>query len=291
MIEGGYVSADYRSRLLVAKPEKPPFDAGFSRELLSRLEALRARPIIQGGDADAGAGDEPRSPVDVQFAGGHRIAVETESVIRRESIVNTAGSLALILPLLYLVFRSPWLVVVGSIPSGLSLLIVLGVLGLGGATLSAAATASSAMLFGLGVDGVVLLYVAYTLALGAGADPPAAIDGLAGPGSSMLLGMWTTAATFYGLVFVDFPSLEQLGTLDRPQHGALRRADARPRCRVAAADAVPVGRRDRCRCRDSPPGSRDARGRFSCARRSSPCSWGRQQRAFASIRRSIACDP
>ena len=29
----------------------------------------------------------------------------------------------------------------------------------------------------------------------------------------MLLGMWTTAATFYGLVFVDFPSLRQLGLL------------------------------------------------------------------------------
>ena len=29
----------------------------------------------------------------------------------------------------------------------------------------------------------------------------------------MLLGMWTTAATFYGLTFVDFPSLQQLGLL------------------------------------------------------------------------------
>jgi predicted exporter len=29
----------------------------------------------------------------------------------------------------------------------------------------------------------------------------------------MLLGMWTTAATFYGLMFVDFPSLQQLGRL------------------------------------------------------------------------------
>ena len=29
----------------------------------------------------------------------------------------------------------------------------------------------------------------------------------------MLLGMWTTAATFYGLMFVDFPSLQQLGAL------------------------------------------------------------------------------
>ena len=30
---------------------------------------------------------------------------------------------------------------------------------------------------------------------------------------SMLLGMWTTAATFYGLAVVDFPSLEELGLL------------------------------------------------------------------------------
>ena len=29
----------------------------------------------------------------------------------------------------------------------------------------------------------------------------------------MLLGMWTTAATFYGLIFVNFPSLQQLGAL------------------------------------------------------------------------------
>jgi hypothetical protein len=69
------------------------------------------------------------------------------------------------------------------------------------------------MLFGLGVDGVVLLYVAYTLSVRAGTAPAAAIDGMAGPSASMLLGMWTTAATFYGLKFVDFPSLEQLGTL------------------------------------------------------------------------------
>ena len=34
---------------------------------------------------------------------------------------------------------------------------------------------------------------------------------LGGPSASMLLGMLTTAATFYGLVFVDFPSLQQLG--------------------------------------------------------------------------------
>jgi predicted exporter/lauroyl/myristoyl acyltransferase len=208
VVEGGYISSDSRSRLIVAKPLRPPFETAFSRALMARLDAIHADL-----GTTAKTGDEDLPPLEVQFAGGHRIAVETESVIRRESILNAAGSLALILPLLFLVFRSPWLVAIGAIPSGLSLLVTLGVLGTTGATLSAAATASSAMLFGLGVDGVVLLYVAYTFALRAGTAPEAAIDGLGGPASSMLLGMWTTAATFYGLKFVDFPSLEQLGTL------------------------------------------------------------------------------
>ena len=119
----------------------------------------------------------------------------------------------MILPLLFIVFRSVWLVAVGSLPSLLSLVVVLGAIGFTGAKLSAAATGAAAMMFGLGVDGVVLLYVAHVLARSVAtddADVPAAI---AGPSSSMLLGMWTTAATFYGLTFVDFPSLQQLGRL------------------------------------------------------------------------------
>jgi uncharacterized protein len=214
VIEGGYVASDLRSRLLIAKPLRPPFDADFSRALMARLDALHGEisqhPVETGEPVGS---EQERPPLQVQFVGGHRIAVETESVIRRESILNTVGSLALILPLLFLVFRSLWLVLVGSIPSALALVLALGMLGIAGSTLSAAATASSAMLFGLGVDGVVLLYVGYTHAVRAGEQPAVAIDGLAGPASSMLLGMWTTAATFYGLTFVDFPSLEQLGAL------------------------------------------------------------------------------
>jgi len=209
--EGGYVTKDGRKRLVIAQPVRPPYDAQFSRALFARLDAIRSG--IAAHPVGLEPGDEPPPPLQVEFAGGHRIALETESVVRRESISNTVGSLALILPLLFLVFRSVWLVGIGSLPSAISLLMVLGGLGFAHATLSAAATASAAMLFGLGIDGVVLLYVAYTHALDGGADPDAAIDSLTGSSYSMLLGMWTTAATFYGLVFVDFPSLEQLGRL------------------------------------------------------------------------------
>src|SRR5262249_24896475 len=101
---------------------------------------------------------------------------------------------------------------VACMPSVRSLLVGLGSVGFAGAKLSAAATGAAAMMFGLGVDGVVLLYVAHRLA--AGDNPDATMsDAIGGPSSSMLLGMWTTAATFYGLMFLDFPRLQQLGRL------------------------------------------------------------------------------
>jgi predicted exporter len=210
--EGGYVSADGRQRLLIARPARPPYDTEFSHALYDRLASIE-REVTAASAADADPADEPRPRMKIDYAGGHRIAIETEAVVRRESITNGLGSLALILPLLFLVFRSPWLVAIGAVPSALSLVVVLGLLGLTGATLSAAATGASAMLFGLGVDGVVLLYVAHRLALADGASAEGAVRQTAGPSASMLLGMWTTAATFYGLMVVDFPSLEQLGRL------------------------------------------------------------------------------
>jgi hypothetical protein len=208
---GGYISADSRSRLIIARPRRPPFDSDFSRALDARLHEIEeavgrdTQALLDEDDAD------DRPALEVAFAGGHRVAVETEAIVRRESILNTVGSLALILPLLFLAYRSLWLVLVGALPSGIALLLVLGGLGFAGARLSAAATGASAMLFGLGIDGVVLLYVSYLLHVASAGRDPAA--GLTGPSISMLLGMWTTAATFYGLMFVDFPSLQQLGQL------------------------------------------------------------------------------
>jgi predicted exporter len=201
LTESGYVSKDGQRRLVIAKPRRPPYDTSFSRMLLQRLQTIAASTP---GSADP--------PVSVAYAGGHLIALEMEAVVKRESIWNGVGSLLFILPLLLIAFRSAWLVSAGAIPSLASLLVVLGLLGLGGVKLSAAATGSAAMLLGLGVDGVVLLYVAHRRALAAAAGPDA-IRAIGGPAASMFFGMLTTAATFYGLVFVDFPSLQQLGLL------------------------------------------------------------------------------
>jgi len=132
-------------------------------------------------------------------------------MMRAESIWNAIGALVVILPLLYFAFRSPWLVAVGAVPSALSVLIVMAAYAWLGIPLSAAAAGAAAMQFGLGIDGVVLLFVAYRHVGRVVSDDGG--EDLSGPTLSMLLGMWTTAATFYGLAVVDFPSLEELGLL------------------------------------------------------------------------------
>ncbi|MPZ17258.1 MAG: MMPL family transporter [Luteitalea sp.] len=220
----GYVAPDGQSRLVIARPSSPPFDTAFSHRLFERLNDIeravthdmgleRNTPNEESRDVISDPFADALPPLDVAYAGGHRIGIETEAQIKRESIVNSIGSLVLILPALLLIFRSPWLLACGAIPTGLSLLVVLGALGFAGTTLSAAATGASAMLFGLGIDGVVLLYVTYRLGLSDGLPSHEAVRRTSGASASMLLGMWTTAATFYGLVVIDYPSLQQLGML------------------------------------------------------------------------------
>ena len=97
----------------------------------------------------------------IRFAGGHAIALEMHGMMRDESTWNAIGALVVILPLLYFAFRSPWLVAVGAVPSALAVLVVMAAYAWLGIPLSAAAAGAAAMQFGLGIDGVVLLFVAY----------------------------------------------------------------------------------------------------------------------------------
>jgi len=134
----GYVTQDGRSRLVIARPKRPPYDTQFARALDDRLHAIDSAAAAAVAKEPRERDEEPLPPMTVEFAGGHRITVETEEVVKSETWWNTFGSLITILPLLFIVFRSLWLVTVGSLPSGLALLVVLGGIGFTGEKLSAA---------------------------------------------------------------------------------------------------------------------------------------------------------
>ncbi len=203
----GYVSRDGRSRLVIVKPRGAPFDSDFCKALFSRLaqvdQAARAGHGTSSGDA----------PVTVQTAGAYRIAFEAERIIRHESIVNAVGSLILLLLIVLAVFRTPWILLFGTVPLALAAAFALGLNGLMRGSLSPATSGSTAMLFGLGIDAVVLLYVRYLEERQRGASALDATSRMAGTASSVVLAQATSVATFLALLALDFPTLEDLGSL------------------------------------------------------------------------------
>jgi predicted RND superfamily exporter protein len=206
----GLVSADGRRRLIVIEPKEPPFDTAFSKRLLAQLAAAEAegRNATPPPDEDQVLALPPAS-----YAGGYRVAVETEALVRRETINNTLQSLVAVLVLLALGLRSTRLVLYGAVPIALASIVVLGAAASAGVKLSAAASGSSAMLFGLGVDAGILLFLRYREEEAAGASRALAIANLREPALSVMLGVVTTAATFLALLLMDFPTLQELGAL------------------------------------------------------------------------------
>jgi uncharacterized protein len=204
----GYVSPDGRSRLVVVKPKGPPFDTDFCKALFKRLSAVEAtaRQEAAAEDPDTGA-------VEIQAAGSYRISLEAEQLIRREGIVNSVGSLLLLLLVMFAVFRTPWVMLYGCAPLALAALLTLGINGLIHNSLSPATSGSAGMLFGLGIDGVVLLYLRYLEERRTGASADEAVRHMGGTASSVVLAQGTTAATFLALLFIDFPTLQDLGGL------------------------------------------------------------------------------
>jgi predicted RND superfamily exporter protein len=210
--ETGYVSRDGRSRLVIARPVRPPFDTEFCKQLFARLASIEA--TARKADAEEAAAGLQAGPTSmtVRIAGGYRIALDAERVIRHELVVNSLAALAGLLILVFAVFRTPWILLYSAVPLALAALLTLGINGLGG-PLSPATSGNSAMLFGLGMDGIVLLYLRFMEERARGFGAEEAFGRASGTAKSVMLAYGTTVATFFALVFVDFPSLEDLGWL------------------------------------------------------------------------------
>ena len=232
--------------------------------------------------------DEPLPPLQVQFAGGHRIAVETEAMVQAREHLEHRRIAVVILPLLYFVFRSLWLVTVGSLP-------VRPVAGVRArrdlasrarrcrrppraprpccsASASTASCCSTSPIAG----GRRRRAADIPAALGRTVEQHAArhVD----DGRHVLR-----------------PDVRRLSepaaarTAPRPQHGRVRRADARPGAGAAASSRATARRArtaDAAACGvDRETAARRARRQRRASR---ACSGGRR-RASTSTRRSIAC--
>jgi predicted RND superfamily exporter protein len=199
--DDGYVSPDGRARLVIARPLEPPYNTAFSRTLNAKLDAIWQTP-----------GDPSLPRLLVKEAGGYRVSVEAEDLIRNEGSFNGFLTLGAIVAIVVIVFRSLRPLIVVVVPMLLASLATIAIYG-AVRPLSMVAAGSVAMLFGLGEDGGTLMYVTYLQRRRSGMDAETAAVGLSEVGLSMAIGFATTAATFLGLTVIDFPALQELGLL------------------------------------------------------------------------------
>jgi uncharacterized protein len=195
--------------LMLAKPVRPAPDIRFDRELAAGLEQ-RVRAAEAAWRAAGWEGPAPR----VELTGGNIVALHDSQLITKDIAVNLVGSLVGVMLLFALAFRRPTAMLYALVPllTGLALAFVFAVVVLG--RLNTLTASSGAMLVGLGIDLVIVLYGRYLEERRSGAGHEEAVDTMGRfTGVSVLLGAVTTATTFYAFLVTDFRGLWELGAM------------------------------------------------------------------------------
>lgn len=207
---GYYLSADHSTLIILAKPKRPAQDVPFAKGLLSDGALLEAQAL-----ADFQKNAPPGTPLPkIEHTGGYEIAVGDADLIRQDVIVNIVSSFFGVLALFLYAFRRGASVIYAGAPLALGLALTFGMAGAVYGTLSQASAGFAALLAGLGIDFITVLYGRYVDERNRGADMQSSVRTMIRstlPG--VLIAAITTAGTFFAFLATDFRGMTQLGFL------------------------------------------------------------------------------
>jgi predicted RND superfamily exporter protein len=206
---GCLIDANRRFLLIMAKPVRPAQDLEFDRELVDGLD-VRVAELAAGWKEETGESAAPK----VEFTGGYLVALDDARLITSDVVVGLVSSLAGVMVLFLLAFRSRASLVYAFFPlvTGIALTFSFGALTLG--RINSLTSAFGGLVIGLGIDFVIVLYARYVEERRRGSPHAEAVDAMGRhTGVGVLLGAVTTAATFYAFLVTDFAGLWQLGLL------------------------------------------------------------------------------
>ena len=206
---GYYVSADHGAAIVIARPHRAAQDLPFSRKLLEETRGITARALSEF------AAENRDVPVPtIGYTGGYAIAATDEKIIQRDMMVNSITSMLGVLLLYLYAYRRPSAMLYAAAPMTAAIIITFGLGALTYGTLSAASTGFAALLAGLGLDFMTVMYERYVDERNRGADVADAVRTLMRhtlPG--VIVGALTTAATFYAFLATEFRGMTELGFL------------------------------------------------------------------------------
>ena len=206
---GCLIDPQRRILLMVARPAGPPQDLDFDR----LLEAGLAERVARAAQAWAAQG-WPDPPPAVEYTGGYAITLEDSRLITSDAVTQVVSTLIAVLLMFLIAFRRPAALLFAILPmvTGLGLAVVFVALALG--RLNSLTSATGALLIGLGIDYVIVLYGRYVEERQLGESHDRALESIGRQtGVGVMLGAVTTAATFYAFLATDFAGLSELGLL------------------------------------------------------------------------------
>ena len=208
--ETGYlIDRERRHLLMLARPVRAAQDIAFDRMLVKGLR--RELDAATGAWREAGwEGEPPR----VEFAGGYITALDDGRLIVQDLVVGTAGAAVGVMVLFLLAFRRKATLVYAAVPMVVGLALTVIFIGVALNRLNSATSAFAALLIGLGIDFVIVLYGRYVEERHRQVEHVAAVEALGRhTGVGVMLGAVTTAATFFAFLITDFKGLAELGLI------------------------------------------------------------------------------
>lgn len=206
---GYYVSTDHTAAVIIAKPKKAAQDLPFSRSVMNETHAFVDQATSDFRKANPGV-----ALPTIGYTGGYAIAGADEKIIRQDMALNSVTSFLGVLLLYLYAYRRPSSLLYAAVPMLVAIVVTFAIGALVFGTLSAASTGFAALLAGLGVDFMTILYERYADERSRGATMVEAVRTFmrhALPG--VIVGAVTTAATFYAFLATDFRGMTQLGFL------------------------------------------------------------------------------
>jgi len=207
---GYYMSSDHSMLLILTKPKRPAQDVPFGKKLLNEGTLIEAEAL-----RDFQKTAPPRTPLPrISHTGGYEIAAGDADLIRQDVIVNILGTVFGVLALFLYAFRRPASIIYAGAPLALGLLLTFGMAGVTYGKLSQASAGFAALLAGLGIDFITVLYGRYVDERNRGTSMQESIRTIM---RSTMPGVFvaaiTTAGTFFAFLATDFRGMTQLGFL------------------------------------------------------------------------------
>ena len=211
--KGYLLSDDRKMMLLIAKPRGSPSDVRYDEMLLGKIQAAIAAAQEAFTKEKRNAPDYFQD-LQIGLTGGHMIALEDSQMIKKELIINFSVSLMGVLTIFVLAFRRGIAIFYSLFPLLVSPLITLGLFSPFLGRLSESTGAFSAIILGLSIDFIILLYSRYLEERNADLGVQEAMQkSLTHTGPGVFTGAVTTTAAYYALLLSDFRGVKELGLL------------------------------------------------------------------------------